>query len=79
MSETLEAIRVMGFGGWLWARTLYRPFQRWAHQHNWHHCKVLWPEPDGSRQHWCQWCGLRYQEPRRFLPDGTDLTKDISF
>ncbi len=62
MNEDLEAIRVMGFWYWAWCRTGgYRAFMRWVHRFNWHHATVCGPSPDGSVQHWCQWCGLRYQ------------------
>ncbi len=60
MRETIEAIRVMGFWRWLWARTFYRKFQRLAHRYNWHHTTKLGPFEDGSQQQWCQWCGLRH-------------------
>lgn len=62
MNEDWEAIRIMGFWYWLWCRTgAYRAFMRFVHRFNWHHCTVCDPHPDGSRLHWCQWCGLRYQ------------------
>jgi hypothetical protein len=62
MNEDLEAIRVMGFWYWAWCRTGgYRAFMRWVHRYNWHHATVMGPFPDGSVQHWCQWCGLRHQ------------------
>lgn len=62
MHEDIEAIRVMGFWYWLWCRTgAYRAFMRLAHRVNWHHCTVLLVDPDGSKQHWCKWCGLRYR------------------
>lgn len=65
MSEDWKAIRVMGFWYWLWCRTgMYMRFMRWAHRYNWHHCTVLLPPPGTDTQHWCQWCGLRYQEPK---------------
>lgn len=64
MNEDLEAIRVMGFWHWLWCRTGgYRAFMRFVHRFNWHHATVMGPFADGSRQHWCQWCGLRYSTP----------------
>ena len=56
----MDAIRVMGFWGWLWCRTGgYRAFMRWAHRWNWHHTKTIGPLEDGAMQEWCQWCGLR--------------------
>lgn len=60
MSETWEAIKVMGIWQVLWCRTGYRPFQRLIHRYNWHHTRVIGPLDDGSIQHWCEWCGLRY-------------------
>ena len=66
VNEDLEAIRVMGFWYWLWCRAgCYRAFMRLAHRFNWHHCKILLPDPDGPRLHLCQWCGLRYSESLR--------------
>ena len=62
--EDIEAIRIMGFWRWLWARTFYRVFQRFAHRHNWHHTVKLGPFDDGSTQQWCQWCGLRQTQQR---------------
>lgn len=59
--EDREALRVMGFWRWAYAGTLYRPVSRFLHRYNWHHTRVLGPFPDGSVQHWCEWCGLRYQ------------------
>lgn len=60
--EDREAIRVMGFWGWLWAGTLYRPFQRWAHRHNWHHVRQTGPFEDGVSYLVCDWCGLNHRK-----------------
>lgn len=38
---------------------LHRSFMRLAHLFNWHHMAVIGPLPDGRKQAWCQWCGLR--------------------
>lgn len=55
----------MGFWYWAWCTTgAYQWFNRLAHRFNWHHCTVLQPFHSWEgRQHWCQWCGLRYVEP----------------
>ena len=63
MRETMEAIRTLGFWTVLWYRTGYRPFMRLAHRYNWHHTTTCGPFPDGSKQFWCQWCGLRHSTP----------------
>lgn len=38
---------------------LYRKLMRLSHRFNWHHMTVLGPLPDGRKQAWCQWCGVR--------------------
>lgn len=63
--EDFEAIRVMGFWSWLWARTFYQMFARIAHRFNWHHTVTLGPFDDGATQVWCQWCGLRQSTTKR--------------
>jgi hypothetical protein len=58
MSEDMEAIRVMGFWRWAWARTgCYRGFNRLMHRFEWHHMRPM-PiiEPD-HQQIRCDWCG----------------------
>lgn len=60
--------------------SLYRALMRLAHHYNWHHAKVLGPFTDGSVQHWCQWCGLRYSTPpidyaKRLQSGKTELQK----
>ncbi len=60
MREDIEALRVLGFWRWFWYKTLYRRFQKFAHRHDWHHVTSLGPFEDGTRQKWCQWCGLRH-------------------
>src|SRR2546422_3997352 len=38
----------------------YRLVMKLAHRYNWHYAPSFGPLEDGSYQHWCQWCGLRY-------------------
>ena len=55
-SETIEAIRVLGFWRVVFAHTLYRPLSRLMHRFDLHYMPVGGPDGD---QAWCQWCGLR--------------------
>lgn len=80
--EDREAVRVMGFLYWAWCRTgAYRGFMRFVHRYNWHHCTVLEPDIVSGRQHWCQWCGLRYVEPlpHRVIWKDEDLHKTFAY
>ena len=38
----------------------YRLLMKVAHHYDWHYAPKIGPFEDGSYQHWCQWCGLRY-------------------
>lgn len=47
----------------LYRRHLYRHVMRVAHRYNWHYAppmdRMHGERPNGSINHWCQWCGLR--------------------
>lgn len=49
----------MSMRGWI-----YRKLMTLAHKYNWHRTKSLGPFADGTRQNWCQWCGLREVVPK---------------
>jgi len=69
MSETMEAIRVLGVMKWAFYGTLYRPLMRLAHRYNWHYAPPSYPipprHPGGDVLRWCQWCGLRAVTARK--------------
>ena len=57
MGENIEAIRVLGFWGFIYHRFVYRHVMRFAHKHGWHYAPPSTME-DGSVLELCLWCGL---------------------
>lgn len=52
----------------LYYRWFYRVHMRLAHRFNWHYAPTSHPFEDGTRQQWCQWCGMRSTIPKPSTP-----------
>jgi hypothetical protein len=58
LREDIEAIHVMGLGGFLYARFVYRHHMRFIHKRGGHQMKHYGPMyPDGGEFDKCEWCG----------------------
>lgn len=70
----MEAIRVMGFWSWVYARFFYRGVMRVAHRFHWHYAPPSYP--DGDTMLWCHWCGFRSVTKRAFSKGRNTMPSD---
>ena len=63
MREFIKTCCILGFWRTVYLRWFYRAVMRFAHRYNWHYAPTHGPFEDGSKQQWCEWCGMRHTIP----------------